>query len=72
MRRTKFVVVALILFAGSVVSDAAAPELVQVGNLKVETKIDGMGRPPSFSKAALPAGCFSGNQFRAKFATLSL
>ena len=58
MRRTKFVVVALILFAGSVVSDAAAPELVQVGNLKVETKIDGMGRPAVIFESGFTGGVF--------------
>jgi pimeloyl-ACP methyl ester carboxylesterase len=58
MARTKLVVVALILLAGSVVCGAAAPELVQVGKLKVEAKIEGAGSPAVIFESGFTGGLF--------------
>jgi pimeloyl-ACP methyl ester carboxylesterase len=58
MTRTKLFVVALILLAGSAVCGAAAPELVQVGNVKVEAKVDGTGRPAVIFESGFTGGLF--------------
>jgi pimeloyl-ACP methyl ester carboxylesterase len=58
MARTKLGVVALILLAGSVVCGAAAPELVQVGKLKVEAKIEGAGSPAVIFESGFTGGLF--------------
>ena len=51
-------VTALILLAGAAFSDAVSPELVQVGNLKVEANIEGRGPP-----AVIFESGFTGSMF---------
>ena len=48
----------MLLLAGAVLSDTASPELVQVGNLRVETKIEGMGNPPVILESGFTGGLF--------------
>lgn len=57
MPRIQFVLAtAMVLLTGSVL--AASPELVQVGNLKVETTIDGAGRPAVIFESGFTGGLF--------------
>jgi pimeloyl-ACP methyl ester carboxylesterase len=49
---------ALALLASSVLGDAISPELIQVGNLKIEAKIDGTGRPAVIFESGFTGGLF--------------
>jgi pimeloyl-ACP methyl ester carboxylesterase len=48
----------MLLLAGVALSEPASPELVQVGNLRVETKIEGMGNPPVILESGFTGGLF--------------
>jgi pimeloyl-ACP methyl ester carboxylesterase len=52
------IAVALALLTSAVFADAALPELVQVGNLKVESKIEGTGNPPVILESGFTGGLF--------------
>jgi pimeloyl-ACP methyl ester carboxylesterase len=51
-------VVALALFATSALGEAISPELIRVGNLNIEAKIDGMGRPAVIFESGFTGGLF--------------
>jgi hypothetical protein len=40
----------------AVLGDVVSPELVHVGNLRVETKVDGMGTPPVILESGFTGG----------------
>jgi pimeloyl-ACP methyl ester carboxylesterase len=50
--------IALALLTGSGFGDAISPELVQVGNLRVETKVDGTGGPAVIFESGFTGGLF--------------
>jgi pimeloyl-ACP methyl ester carboxylesterase len=50
--------IALALLSSSAVSEVTSPELVQVDNLRVETKVDGSGRPPVIFESGFTGGLF--------------
>ena len=49
---------ALALLTSAVPGDAVSPELVQVGNLRVETKVEGTGNPPVILESGFTGGLF--------------
>lgn len=57
MSRAKLMLIGLILLAGTALGDAA-PELVPVGNLKLEAKIEGAGRPAVIFESGFTGGLF--------------
>jgi pimeloyl-ACP methyl ester carboxylesterase len=48
----------LTLLAAAALSDTVSPELVQVGNLRVETKVEGTGNPPVILESGFTGGLF--------------
>jgi pimeloyl-ACP methyl ester carboxylesterase len=48
----------LALFTGTALSDIVSPELVQVGNLQIETQPDGTGRPSVIFESGFTGGLF--------------
>ena len=52
------VVTTLILLASSALSDAASPELVQVGNVRIEAKVEGTGGPAVIFESGFTGGLF--------------
>jgi pimeloyl-ACP methyl ester carboxylesterase len=48
----------LALLTSAVLGDAASPELIQVGNLRVESKLEGMGKPPVIFESGFTGGLF--------------
>jgi pimeloyl-ACP methyl ester carboxylesterase len=48
----------LALLTSAVLADAVAPELVQVGNLRIEAKVDGTGRPAVIFESGFTGGLF--------------
>jgi len=48
----------MLLLAGVALSEAVSPELVQVGNLRVETKIEGTGNPAVILESGFTGGLF--------------
>jgi pimeloyl-ACP methyl ester carboxylesterase len=57
-RSQKVVAMALALLTGAVFSDAVSPELVQIGNLRVEAKVEGSGRPAVIFESGFTGGLF--------------
>ena len=57
MIRSQIVVaMALALLSGAVFSDLVSPELVQVGNLRIEAKIEGTGPPAVIFESGFTGG----------------
>jgi pimeloyl-ACP methyl ester carboxylesterase len=52
------VVIVLALLTSAVLGDAVSPDLVQVGNLRVETKVEGLGSPPVILESGFTGGLF--------------
>jgi pimeloyl-ACP methyl ester carboxylesterase len=52
------VAIVLALLTSAVLGDAVSPELVQVGNLRVETKVEGLGSPPVILESGFTGGLF--------------
>lgn len=52
------VAIVLALLTSAVLGDAVAPELAQVGNLRVEAKVEGMGNPPVILESGFTGGLF--------------
>lgn len=50
--------IALALLTTAVLGAAVSPELVQVGNLRVETKVEGIGRPAVIFESGFTGGLF--------------
>jgi hypothetical protein len=50
------VAIALALLISAVLGDVVSPELVQVGNLRVETKVEGTGDPPVILESGFTGG----------------
>ncbi len=50
--------IAFALLAGAVLSDPVSPEMVQVGNLRVEAKIEGAGSPAVIFESGFTGGLF--------------
>ena len=50
--------VALALLTARVAGDASSPEIVQVGNLRVETKVEGTGNPAVILESGFTGGLF--------------
>jgi pimeloyl-ACP methyl ester carboxylesterase len=50
--------IVLALLSSAVLGDAVSPELAQVGNLRIETKIDGTGRPAVIFESGFTGGLF--------------
>src|SRR5271169_470765 len=46
------------LLTSAALGDAVSPQLVQVGNLRVETKIEGTGNPPVILESGFTGGLF--------------
>jgi pimeloyl-ACP methyl ester carboxylesterase len=57
-RSRAFIIIALALLTGAVLGDAASPQLVQVGNLRIETKVEGAGNPAVILESGFTGGLF--------------
>src|SRR5271154_643214 len=57
-RRRIFISLMFALLTGTALTDADSAELVQVGNLRIETKIEGMGNPPVILESGFTGGLF--------------
>jgi pimeloyl-ACP methyl ester carboxylesterase len=62
----------LALLTGAVLGDAVAPELVQVGNLRFETKVEGTGTPPVILESGFTGGLFLWGPIQGQVATQTL
>src|ERR1700722_16558073 len=59
MIRSQLVIaMAFVLLSGSVFSNAVSPELIQVGNVRVETKVEGTGSPSVILESGFTGGLF--------------
>jgi pimeloyl-ACP methyl ester carboxylesterase len=52
------IAIVLALLSAAVLGDALAPELVQVGNLRLETKLEGGGNPPVILESGFTGGFY--------------
>jgi alpha/beta hydrolase fold len=55
---SRTVAIVLALLTSAVLGDAVSPELVQVGNLRVETRVKGTGRPAIMFESGFTGGLF--------------
>lgn len=53
-----FITIVLALLTRTVLGDAVSSELVQVGNLRIEARLEGVGRPPVILESGFTGGLF--------------
>jgi pimeloyl-ACP methyl ester carboxylesterase len=63
---------ALALVTSAALADAVSPELVQVGNLRVETKIEGAGKPAVILESGFTGGLFPWERVQSEVAKQTL
>lgn len=57
-RSRAFITIVLTLMIGAAFGDAVLPELVQVGNLRIEAKVEGTGSPAVIFESGFTGGLF--------------
>jgi pimeloyl-ACP methyl ester carboxylesterase len=71
-RQRMAIAIVLALLTGAAFGDAVTPELVQVGNVRVETKIEGTGDPPVIFESGFTGGLFAWGPAQTEVAKLTL